>query len=257
MDDLTGEEAVLGEMTANLAGHFSGLHRATAGMTVREWPGCLAASSGLPCDTFNTVYVSGPAEPDVVAEAVGLFRAAGLPFAVWSGPGRPPAGLVEGLGLRQTEVETGMALTPARFRPAPPAGLTVERVADRDMLRRFATVVAANWSPPDPSVTRFYDLTAPAVLAESCPTRLFVGHYEGIPVATAELYLGTTAGGVYSVATLASHRGRGIGAAMTTAAVEHAFHAGRRLVTLQASADGRGVYARLGFREFGEFTVYG
>ena len=55
------------------------------------------------------------------------------------------------------------------------------------------------------------------------------------------------AAGIYNVTTVEAARGRGIGAAMTVAAVRHGADLGFDLATLQASTMGRPVYERLGF----------
>ncbi len=55
-------------------------------------------------------------------------------------------------------------------------------------------------------------------------------------------------GRIVNVYTRPGWRGRGIGGALTRAAVEHARSRGARRVRLGAAPDGRGVYARLGFQ---------
>jgi predicted GNAT family acetyltransferase len=109
---------------------------------------------------------------------------------------------------------------------------------------------------PDRSVQGFYEQAEPAVLRAGAPVRLFVGYWEGEPVAAAEAFLGGGIGGVYGVATVSPHRRKGIGTALTAQAVREAFDAGCRLVALQASPQGLGVYARLGFREACQFAVW-
>ncbi len=53
---------------------------------------------------------------------------------------------------------------------------------------------------------------------------------------------------IVNVYTRREWRGRGIGSALTRAAIEHARARGARRVRLGAAPDGRGVYARLGFQ---------
>jgi ribosomal protein S18 acetylase RimI-like enzyme len=270
-------------MEQNMAGHFSWVQRATGGMAVQERHGWLLVNSGLPCDSFNVLFISGQTKDFALQDALSTFRSRGLPFAVWVGPESPAAPLLEGLGLRLAETETGMLLDAADYRPcAPVAGLTVavrkgdrtrdsrgpvpfsdslsvsglvvERVADARRLAHFAAVVAGH--PPDAALVRFYERCESAVLRADGPMRLFVGTIAGEPVATAEVFLSDGVGGVYGVFTLPAYRRRGIGTAMTALAVREAFASGRRLAALQASADGRGVYERLGFRGVCEFRVH-
>jgi ribosomal protein S18 acetylase RimI-like enzyme len=53
------------------------------------------------------------------------------------------------------------------------------------------------------------------------------------------------------VATVPEARRRGLGAAVTARAVEHAFDNGAELVVLEASPSGQPVYERLGFAAVG------
>src|SRR5262249_23510302 len=158
-------------------------------------------------------------------EAVGYFQTRGLPFAAWLGPDAPAEALREVLGPRSTEVEVGMVLDRADFRPRGlPTGLMVERATDPARLADFAGGGAGEG--PDASVLRFYEQPRPALLRSDCPARLLVGYWDGQPVASAEVFLSEGTAGVYGVATHPSHRRRGIGTAMTARAVEEGFGAG-------------------------------
>jgi GNAT superfamily N-acetyltransferase len=76
----------------------------------------------------------------------------------------------------------------------------------------------------------------------------FVGRVEGAPVASAMLIASGPVAGIYWVATVPEARRRGYGEALTWAAVEAGRRAGCAVASLQASAMGRPVYARMGFQ---------
>jgi ribosomal protein S18 acetylase RimI-like enzyme len=77
--------------------------------------------------------------------------------------------------------------------------------------------------------------------------RHFLGRLDGEPVATCSLFLGAGVAGIYDVGTLPEHRKRGIGAAITRAAVAEAAAAGYRMAILHSSALGMNMYRGIGF----------
>lgn len=78
--------------------------------------------------------------------------------------------------------------------------------------------------------------------------RVYVGEVEGQPVPTGmSITLGDQVG-VSNVATVAAHRRRGYGGAVTARLISDAFAAGGRLACLQSSPEGLGVYGQLGLR---------
>ena len=79
----------------------------------------------------------------------------------------------------------------------------------------------------------------------------------GVPVATACLFLDGESAGVYNVGTLPEHRGRGIGAAMTRAALQVADEQDYTVTTLLATEKGISLYRALGFEDVGTFGIYG
>jgi ribosomal protein S18 acetylase RimI-like enzyme len=189
------------------------------------------------------------------------FQAVRRPFSWWVGPADAPADLgavLEDAGLARAEGElamaAGLAALPAA--DAPPRGLTVRRVRTRTELADFARVAAANWSPPDVDVLRFYDAAAPALLGDGAPLHLYVGYVGGVAVAVSELAEGGGGVGLYNVATLEAHRRRGLGTALTVRPLLDARARGHHTAVLQAAPDGVGVYTRLGFRAFGEVAEY-
>lgn len=249
---------------ANLVTHMSWVQRRGAGMRVLGDDRLTIVDSGLPCDTFNFVCRARLTPETVrerVAGALAYFRGVGRPFSWWVGPADRPADLGDalrtaGLGAAESEVAMTADLDALPESTPAPDGLRIERARSREQVRDFAAINAANWDPPDADVTRYYEAAAGVLLADDAPLRLYVGYLGGRPVATAEL---TAAGGVvglYNIATLAAYRRRGIGGALTLRPLRDAGSEGYRTAVLQASSDGAGVYARVGFVPAGRYTEY-
>ena len=78
-----------------------------------------------------------------------------------------------------------------------------------------------------------------------------------MPVATATLVLAGGIAGIHDVSTVPEARGRGIGTAMTAAALQAAHAQGFEIAFLQPSPMGRPLYERLGFRDCCVCVGYG
>ncbi|MEU7480387.1 GNAT family N-acetyltransferase [Lentzea sp. NPDC042327] len=245
----------------NLAEHACHLHRHLPGATVTRTGDLLVADSGLTDDTFNIVATARftPATAATrVAETVAALKATGRPFSWWVGPATTPpdlATLLTQAGLTAAETEAAMWAELPDDLPDPHAdGLDLRRVTTEAELADYATVLAANWTPPAATVREFYAATAAHALRSQA--RYLVGYVGGRAVCTAEVFLHAGVAGVYNIATLATDRRRGYGGAITLAALHTARAEGYRIAVLQASEEGEPVYRRLGFTVAGRFTEY-
>jgi ribosomal protein S18 acetylase RimI-like enzyme len=251
-------------MEANLAAHLAHLPSHLHGALLLDDPALLLIDSGFPSDTFNAICRARLAGKDIdtrIDRAIEHFRHKNLPFSWWVGPASEPADLGKRLAahsLTCAEAEAAMALDLAAVPapPPPPGGLTIRQVNTEAEFMTYAAVVAANWDPPDQSVLAVYSGAAAPTLSPGSPARYLIGYLEGEPVAASECFLAHSVAGIYNVVTLPHARRQGIGTALTAAALATAREEGYRTAVLQASANGQGIYARLGFAVRGEFREY-
>jgi ribosomal protein S18 acetylase RimI-like enzyme len=117
-------------------------------------------------------------------------------------------------------------------------------------------VVAANWSPPSPTVLESFARTAGRSLAEGRPARYLIGYAGPRPVAAAELFYGAGAAGFYNVCTLETHRRQGWATALLSSGLRLAAEDGYDSAILQAAQAAIGVYAHLGFQPRGDVVEH-
>jgi len=93
------------------------------------------------------------------------------------------------------------------------------------------------------------------VLNESS-IKFFIGYYKDEPVSTAMNFYSSGVVGTYMISTSLNHRSKGLGTAITAAALSIAKKDGYGIGILQSTQSGFGVYTRLGFKEYCHFDVY-
>lgn len=243
--------------SANMAVHVSWVQKQTAGMSVQDDSELLVADCGLPCDTFNVVCrarLKQETAPARIRSVIDHYT--GRPFCWWLNPGDLPDDLGALLRAEGDEVAMGMDLDQLAPAGRTPEGFQVERVQTAEGLRDFARIVAANWTPPDSKVERFFERAAPVVLPEDSPLWIYVGYVEGVPVAASQLTIGGQVAGLYNVCALAHRRQRGYGSVLTRQPLLDAREHGHRTAILQAAPDGVGIYTRLGFEPFRQVIEY-
>ena len=203
-----------------------------------EDDGVSGVVNDIPLNFFNGIAESQIDRDDVprVIESFGE-----RPFRWWISPSARPSDLADVLqqhGLRPLFDSTGMVADLASLaeRMAP---LTIEQVED---LETWIDVFLEGFRKPREERDTWLRAY------EHCDDWIhFLGSVEGTPVATTSLLKAGDLGGVYHVVTLPPFRGRGIGAAMTLAAMRAARAAGAKKAVLQSSEMGENVYRSVGF----------
>jgi GNAT superfamily N-acetyltransferase len=220
---------------------------------IREAGGVFAFATGLPLSLFNGCVVVEPASPPDFGTALDWLAGLGLPHRLW---------VSEDLTTRLSGVAVvhgyqrgmwpypGMVLDRASVPSAPSPGVTVVPV-DESGLDEYHQVFVQHGRPVELARQLF-----PPSFAADPDVQLFIGRLEGRAVGTAIAIRSGDVGGVYAVGTLPAARRRGVGTALTWAAVAAGRAWGCDTIVLQASEMGFPMYAAMGFRTVVRYTQF-
>jgi ribosomal protein S18 acetylase RimI-like enzyme len=241
---------------------FAELNQRVPGFDGFVAPDVTMASIGLPIARVNSASAARftPAAADRrIDDVVGWFAERGVPFVWRLGPTDEPADLQDRLLARGFTLDPdempGMA-APLVALPdvdLPPEAV-VEVVRDTIAFREWLDTMVVGFGMP-PQIGDAYMGFADLGFGDDLPTRGLIARVDGRPVSTA---LGVLAGEgmvIVNVTTVPEERGRGLGRAVTLAAMHLAAEAGARIAVLQSTEMGYGIYQRLGFEEFGRYRV--
>jgi GNAT superfamily N-acetyltransferase len=188
-----------------------------------------------------------------IEKVIAWFQSKGAPFAAWWFNQIPqPANLLERLqahGFALDYDAPGMAVDLDTLDEALllSNGLTIVPAFDDKTLQDWRTVLCASYDMPVARAEAWTQATQ-AFGKENAPWRLYVGYWDGKPVATNFLFNGAGVAGLYCVGTVPEARGKGLGKAITLKPLLDARAEGYRYGVLFASDEGLPMYERLGFR---------
>jgi ribosomal protein S18 acetylase RimI-like enzyme len=211
------------------------------GTAVIESDNVRAVCTGVPYEAFNAAIGSPLMRPEQIDRVMDLFRAADAPMLwhVWPPGERVESALLE-QGLVFYEEEPAMVADLAVETPrASPVDVEIRRARDPDDLRAWVRILSG--STNERFIARVAELRAADRFEH------LLGVVDGRMVATAAVFHGTRAAEIQHIATEPSHRRRGIGTAMTIAALELLRARAGSYAVLTASPDGARIYERLGF----------
>jgi GNAT superfamily N-acetyltransferase len=264
---LTGiedREAVVRAIEGNAAELLLAMGRAGGGEERQEahihW-----IIGGSPIDYHNAVVHTDLSKTDLPADVIiesviGEFRARNVPGSWHLGSAMKDSDFGKQLvehGFDDAGGEPGMAVDLANLKTVDsPAELVIERVRDEKQLNIWAQTLAQDFGQGELEANWVRDIYRTIGLGDDVPFRHYLGWLDGKAVATTTLFLGAGAAGLYFVMTLPEARRRGIGAAITLAALRHARELGYHVGVLGSSEAGYPVYKRIGFEEYCHIGIY-
>ncbi len=257
---LFSRDSVLAANIANDVAFWLSYGRVPGG-TVRDTSKATWYTTGIPDAIFNCV-LRVDLTPESADAEIGriLGEFGGLPLTWNVGPDSQPSDLgsrLERHGLTYFFDLVGMSVDLRMIsRPAaPPDGLRIEPVRNREDLRTYMGIASRSFEIRGDLLDEITDVEETLGL-DNLARRRYLGFSRGVPVSSSMLFLAERVAGVFLVATVPEARGRGIGAAMTLAALDDAASRGYRIGVLQASPMGLSMYRGLGFREDFRMALY-
>lgn len=216
-----------------------------------------------PITFFNGIAMAHLPEDGLdaaILRATAPFRARNRGFRWWVSPWTQPAGLPAALrahGMRHGFDSEGMTADLANLPDTPmPQGLTIRRIRNTAELIPWARIIVTVFERPMSEADIWVRAFSTLGFGDDAPWAQFIGLLDGVPVATTAVMTAGRLAGIYHVATLPTARGRGIGAALTRAGLDHGRALGASEAVLQAAPMAEGVYHSLGFRDRGTLSMY-
>jgi ribosomal protein S18 acetylase RimI-like enzyme len=245
----------LERMAAALPGMWRARVRSCGGV-VHDVDGLAVCLTGVPDEPFNpTLVVRTPDDVDgALVAAAEHCTGIGLTLGVDLEPSvhRDVRDAAQRGGFSLVESRPGMALDISDLRGAPdPPGIDVRRVQDVSTLAKVHAADSATFGVDVQLIKAFL----PAAVLED-PQQRVVAAFDGEEVVGAgESMLADGVLGVFGIATIPTHRRRGIAAAVTSRLIEERAD-DADLAVLQASELGLRVYERLGFHAMSTWEVW-
>ncbi|MDX9911057.1 MAG: GNAT family N-acetyltransferase [Phycisphaerales bacterium] len=218
-------------------------------------PKCFRYITGQPHPLGNLAIFSRDATPDDIARDAAALRDAPLPTAILFLDEGTPAqrAAASALGFHHAESMPAMSVTPATLASTTmPDGYAIREVGPDDA-ESWSIAMSDGYGVPR-GIGSLFGIDRAAQRLPGA-LRYFAAEHKGRMVATSTLCLHDGLAGIYCVATLPDHRGKGLGAHLTAEPLRTAWGMGYTTGVLQASEMGAPVYTRIGFRTHGHMEL--
>jgi GNAT superfamily N-acetyltransferase len=233
--------------------------RLVPGAARRDLPDATLIRCDLPSTIGNALFFTNPTSTprERLLEARSFFGPR-LPWRViTSGTRASEVGREAAhLGLRPGTAEPGMLLDPIPSIPPAPPSLTIRPVTDAESLADFGTVWSEAFRIPRWVLPVALPSVPPDDPERAAQNRFFVGYVDRRPMTCSTVTVTERVAGVASVGTVPAARQRGLGTAVTWAAVDAGRVLGAEVSYLAATPMGYPVYARMGFRRVAEYPSW-
>ena len=238
----------------NFIGSYEKLAEHQEAGSVQRFGSVTAFVSGLPISFLNGGIAPGAATAADLEAAVEWLDERGYPYEIWIGEAFADA---HGAALTATGFERSawpiptMILRPPPKPPPPAAGVTVRAVEDAAGLEEHIAMQVEQGFPEE-AARRMYA----ASFARDPDVRIYTAYLDGEAVGSSIAIRTGAVSGVYSVGTRPDARRRGVGTAVTWAAVAAGVGWDATMVALQSSEMGYDVDRDMGFEVLNRYALF-
>ncbi|GJL49175.1 MAG: hypothetical protein NPIRA01_04020 [Nitrospirales bacterium] len=233
-------------------------------MDVIQEQDILFTSSDVKFPFFNSILqakFSADHQDRRTDQVLSNYKYRDVPIWWWVAPSTTPADLglcLERHGLVHEETQVGMAanLDTIKESSSESIELTLKSVASEKDLNAFASTCIAGFESCEFCADPLKQALLPNTICDSPTFFHYVGWVESEPISTSSLFLAEGVAGIFFVSVRKSHRGKGIGRAMTLAALSEAQKKGYRVAVLFATEIGYQIYRNMGFEEYCTMKLY-
>ena len=233
------------------------------GGEVQDDADLIVAIAGLPVSYTNSVLrarLDAGAAEERIAGVVEILRERRIP-GTWSvGPRSRPDNLADLLvqqGFQHVEDMPWMAADLDEWHPASmPKGVAAHRVDGPERQAQWLEAMRVGFALGEPEQRSMSGLADAVGFDEDAMWQRFVALKGDDVVASSGVMFGGGVAGIYNVSTRPWARGQGIGSAMSSLAMDHAWERGYRIAVLGSQPRAVPMYIRLGFQNVVRMGVY-
>ena len=228
----------------------------------KEITGLLRTDSGLLSTRFNQVVSNSVMQPRILQRfVVDYFAERHSPFSLWHCASKPlDDAALEQLGLKRLPPQIAMAAEVKQLAADEKQieGLEIRPVTTADGIVAFGELVAQMQGYPRESaqIKKFYQQLSELPEHKHSRLKLFLGEYQGKPVATGTLFSSADSLGFYDLATLPDYRGRGIGSTLLQHLINEVLHSHHKHAVALVGEDQQDIWLNAGFYAVGEVAHY-
>jgi GNAT superfamily N-acetyltransferase len=255
------DERLIAMVDANLVAFARHLAQSTPDGTLEQRRDVLLIAGDDPTPVIvNSAFAIGASgDPaSILPAAAAFFGRRGHGYGLWT-RAHADAALEAILPTAGFTIDIELPVMVLEARPAPvplPAGVVVRKVVDEAGVEDFRTADRAGFASDEHERaavdSAFRD---PASLLDPGVAG-FVAYVDGAPAAAAMSFTALEVARIGWVGTVPAFRRRGLGAAVTRAAVLAGFDRGAHIAALESSPMGVGLYRGMGFRQITTYRVW-